>query len=79
MAIDLPDDLVKLQQSADEEGQRMAGLDGEDLDQQRRRWFAAAAEVQGAVTDWAREQGLNRYDVEKDLRRTVRHPQGDGS
>lgn len=57
----------------------MAGLDGDGLDQQRRRWFTAAAEVQSAVTDWAREQGLNRYDVEKGLRRTVRHQQGDSS
>lgn len=56
----------------------MEHFEGEELQQQRRLWFNASAEVQLAVTDWARDQGLNRYDVEKELRQHVRHVQPDG-
>ncbi|WP_435246316.1 hypothetical protein [Streptomyces sp. NRRL F-5630] len=52
---------------------RIAGLSGEEADAQRRVWFAAAVEVQAAVTVWAREQGANRYEVEAALRRATRH------
>ncbi|SCD28147.1 hypothetical protein GA0115257_121912 [Streptomyces sp. LcepLS] len=71
--VELPEDLITLQQAADEEGRRIEHLDGEEQNAQRRVWFNAAAEVHMAVTDWAREQGLNRYDVEKELRQRVRH------
>ncbi|WP_435192749.1 hypothetical protein [Streptomyces sp. NRRL F-5630] len=40
---------------------------------QRHAWCAAAAEVQAAVTVWAREQDAIRYEVEVALRRATRH------
>ncbi|MHC3427152.1 hypothetical protein [Streptomyces sp. DT18] len=71
--MNLPDDLLKLQRAADEEHARFADLEGEAADAQRRVWFSAAAQVQAAVTVWAREQDANRYEVEAALRRATRH------
>ncbi|MGP3775414.1 hypothetical protein ACTWJ8_31800 [Streptomyces sp. SDT5-1] len=38
-------------------------------------WFEAAAKAQAAVTKFAQDNDLNRYDVEKQLRQVTRHPQ----
>ncbi|MFI6881125.1 hypothetical protein ACIBL6_47545 [Streptomyces sp. NPDC050400] len=74
MAIELPDDLIELQRAADEEGRKLEHLDNGEREKQRKVWFDAAAKAQAAVTAYAEEQGLNRYDVEKQLRQDVRHP-----
>ncbi|MFE9247730.1 hypothetical protein [Streptomyces sp. NPDC007088] len=76
--MDLPEYLITLQKSADDEGRRLEHLEGEELQRQRRVWFNASAEVQLAVTDWAKDQGLNRHDVEKELRQQVRHGHPEG-
>ncbi|MEV0847014.1 hypothetical protein AB0J21_14250 [Streptomyces sp. NPDC049954] len=76
--MDLPEYLITLQKSADDEGRRLEHLEGEELQRQRRVWFNASAEVQLAVTDWAKDQGLNRHDVEKELRQQVRHGRPEG-
>ncbi|MFF3493716.1 hypothetical protein ACFYWS_20455 [Streptomyces sp. NPDC002795] len=77
MANDLPEDLIRLQREADEEGRKIAGLDDEGRAAQRTKWFDAAAIAQASVTAYAEEQGLSRYQVEKQLRQAVRHPQPD--
>lgn len=53
----------------------MEHLDADEREKQREVWFEAAARAQAAVTAWAFENDLNRYDVEKQLRQVARHPQ----
>ncbi|MGY0023731.1 hypothetical protein ACVHNB_32775 [Streptomyces sp. YJ-C3] len=72
--MDLPDRLIELQRAADDEGRKIEHLDDEQRSKQREVWFEAAAKVDAAVTEYARENELNRYAVEKELRQTVRHP-----
>jgi hypothetical protein len=71
----LPEKLVSLQQTADDAHAQLQRLnDHEERDHQRRVWLEAAVAVQAAVTQYARAKRLNRYEVEKLLRHTVRHP-----
>ncbi len=71
----LPDELVTLQQAADDAHLQLQRLEEpEERDRQRRAWREAAAAVQDAVAQYAKAQGLNRYEVEKRLRHAVRHP-----
>lgn len=74
MAIELPDDLIALQQDADDEGRKIEHLDDGEREKQREVWFEAAAKAQAAVTAFAQENQLNRFDVEKQLRQDTRHP-----
>lgn len=72
----LPDELVALQQAADDAHLRLQRLDDhEERDRQRQVWLEAAEAVQAAVTRYARSKGLNRYEVQKRLREAVRHPE----
>ncbi|RZB13474.1 hypothetical protein StrepF001_43965 [Streptomyces sp. F001] len=72
----LPDELVALQQAADDAHLQLQRLDDRgERDRQRRVWFEAAGAVQAAVTRYAGAKGLNRYEVEKRLRQVVRHPE----
>lgn len=69
----LPASLIALQQAADLERRKLELLDHhDDRDRQRRAGRTAAATVQDAVTRYARAGGLNRFDVEQELRRAVR-------
>ncbi|MGW2965272.1 hypothetical protein ACWDGI_43505 [Streptomyces sp. NPDC001220] len=71
----LPHELVVLQQTADDAHHLLLRLqDAGERTDQRRTWLAAAAAVQDAVTRYARSEALNRYEVEKQLRHHVRHP-----
>lgn len=71
----LPEELVALQQAADEAHAQLQQLDDhEERSHQRDTWREASAAVQAAVTQYARAKRLNRYEVEKLLRQTVRHP-----
>ncbi|MFJ6556794.1 hypothetical protein ACIQNT_31870 [Streptomyces luteogriseus] len=71
----LPAELVELQQAADDARMQLEQLtDHQERDRQRRVWRAAAVTVQAAVTQYAMSKGLNRYEVEKQLRQVVRHP-----
>ncbi|WP_063735635.1 hypothetical protein [Streptomyces sp. RTd22] len=74
--MDIPDRLIALQQTADDERAKLTGLDGDEHSAQWRRWFDAAATVQAAVTDHAREAGLSRSELEAAVKRAVRHPSG---
>ncbi|MEU8986882.1 hypothetical protein AB0C98_10525 [Streptomyces sp. NPDC048558] len=72
----LPDELVAMQQAADDARLLLLRLDDhEERDRQRRAWFVAAGAVQDAVTRHARAKGLNRYEVKKRLRQVVRPPE----
>ncbi|WP_433341769.1 hypothetical protein [Streptomyces sp. CA-253872] len=73
--MDLPDDLIALQQAADAAGAALRALPADAAAEQRRAWFTAAAAAQAAVTEWAAAEGHNRFEVEKTLRKVVRHPE----
>lgn len=72
--MDLPDNLIELQRAADDEGKKLEHLDDGEREKQRTIWFEKAAEAQAAVTAYAAEHNLNRFDVEKQLRQITRHP-----
>ncbi|MBL1120717.1 hypothetical protein JK364_51935 [Streptomyces sp. 110] len=69
------DELIDLQKSADAEHRALAGLAEEEHRAQWERWRAAAERVQAAVTEHAAAGGLNRYEVERDVKRSSRHPE----
>lgn len=72
---DIPDDLIKLERSAESERARLAGLVGEEYDVQWRAWRAAAEDFQAAVTEYATRDGvtMSRYEVEQAAKAAVRH------
>ncbi|MDW6066407.1 hypothetical protein SAZ11_62465 [Streptomyces sp. FXJ1.4098] len=71
----LPAELVALQRAADSERSRLESLDdNEERRRQRLEWYEAAAEVQEAVTQYAHDNHLNRFDVGQRLRQIVRTP-----
>lgn len=76
--MDIPDRLIELQQAADAEQAKLAGLDGDERQAQWKTWFDAAVTVQAAVTDHAREAGLSRSALEAAVKKAVRHPDPDG-
>ena len=65
MAIELTDELIQLERAAWAE------------QQENRLTVATAAAVQAAVTAHAQATGQNRYEVERELKRRVRHPEPD--
>jgi hypothetical protein len=69
----IPEDLIMLQRASDREQQVLQQLsDHEERSRQRRIWFEAAQAAQGAVTQHARSQGLNRFEVERAVRAAAR-------
>lgn len=74
-AVDIPDRLITLQQNADTEYAKLAGLLGEEREAQWKRWYEAAVEIQAAVTAHAQETGTPRNQIEAAVKRAVRHPQ----
>ena len=65
MEIELTDELIQLERAAWAE------------QQENRLTVATAAAVQAAVTAHAQATGQNRYEVERELKRRVRHPEPD--
>jgi hypothetical protein len=63
VAIELPDDLIELERAAWAEIQAGALM------------AETAAAVQARITEVAADAGENRYDVERELKRIVRHPE----
>ncbi len=61
MAIELNDELIELERSAWAE------------QQENRLTAATALRVQAAITEHAKATGRNRYEVEQELKRVVRH------
>lgn len=74
---DIPDELIELERSAEEERAKCAGLTGTDYDEQRQRWRSAAEAVQAAITRHAEATGQNRYDLEQAVKQALRHAEED--
>ncbi|MEU8968123.1 hypothetical protein AB0D11_02410 [Streptomyces monashensis] len=72
-AADIPDELVQLERSAEDERAKLAGLVGDEYDAQWRRWREAAMKAQAAVTAHAAAEGIARYEVEMAVKKAVRH------
>ncbi|MFI1795386.1 hypothetical protein ACH40D_44560 [Streptomyces olivaceoviridis] len=72
-----PDELIKLERSAEEERAKLAGLAGDEYDAQWRRWREASKEVQAAVTAHAEASGASRYELEQAVKKAVRHAHDD--
>ncbi|MCQ6250929.1 hypothetical protein [Streptomyces malaysiensis] len=76
--MEIPDRLIDLQKAADAEQAKLTGLDGAEHAAQWKSWFKTAEASQAAVTDHAKEAGLNRAAVETAVKQAVRHPADDG-
>ncbi|WP_413102205.1 hypothetical protein [Streptomyces sp. Inha503] len=72
--MDIPDRLIELQTAADAEQAKLSGLVGDEHAAQWASWFTAAATVQAAITEHAKEAGLNRFELEAAVKKSVRHP-----
>ncbi|MEU6777157.1 hypothetical protein [Streptomyces sp. NPDC046759] len=72
-----PDELIKLERSAEEARARLAGLTGKEYDAQWRRWREASEAAQAAITAQAEASGENRYDLEQGVKKAVRHAEED--
>ncbi|WP_260327764.1 hypothetical protein [Streptomyces sp. Ag109_O5-1] len=73
---EIPDELIKLERSAEEERAKLAGLkDKEEYEAQRVRWRDAGAAFQAAVTEYAAREDvtMSRYQLEQAVKRAVRH------
>lgn len=75
--MDIPDRLISLQQIADAEYAKLAGLIGDEHEAQWKRWRDAATESQAAVTEHAKEAGIPRSELEAGVKKVVRHPSAD--
>ncbi|MER6738113.1 hypothetical protein ABT315_38300 [Streptomyces puniciscabiei] len=72
-----PDELIKLERSAEQERAKLAALAGDDYDAQWRRWREASQAVQAAITAHAEATKASRYEVEQAVKRAVRHAEED--
>ncbi|OIK03733.1 hypothetical protein BIV23_21025 [Streptomyces monashensis] len=69
--------MIKLEQCAEEERAKLAGLGGEEYEAQLRRWREAAEAVHAAVTAFAAATGTSRFEVEKSVKEALRHAHED--
>ncbi|MGO4758223.1 hypothetical protein AB4212_58090 [Streptomyces sp. 2MCAF27] len=76
--VDIPDRLITLQQTADDERAKLTGLDDDEREAQWKRWYEAAVEIQAAVTAHAQETGTPRGRIEAAVKQVVRHPDPEG-
>ncbi|MEU1945665.1 hypothetical protein ABZ554_25360 [Streptomyces sp. NPDC020125] len=72
--MDIPDRLIELQQAADNERDKLTGLDGQERADQWQRRFEAAAPSQAAVTEHAQKTDTPRGQIEAAVKKAVRHP-----
>lgn len=68
------DDLVALEQAAEQARAVYTAPGCPDLDAARQAWVDAAAAFQQAVTEHAKDKGTSRIEVEMAVKKTVRHP-----
>ncbi|MFI2205499.1 hypothetical protein ACH47Z_32930 [Streptomyces sp. NPDC020192] len=73
----VPDELIRLERSAEEERAKLAGLSGDEYDAQLRRWREASEAVQAAVTAYAADTGADRREVEEAVKKACRCSQED--
>jgi len=78
---DIPDELIKLERSAESERSKLAGLTGQPYEAQWRTWRRAAEAFQAAVTEHAArdDAAMSRYELEQAVKKVVRHPVADGA
>ncbi|WP_338683895.1 hypothetical protein QD712_25705 [Streptomyces acidiscabies] len=72
--MDIPERLIGLERVAVAAHAGLADLEGEAYLVQVAAWREAATAVQAAVTEYAREAGVDRYGLEMAVKRPVRHP-----
>ncbi|MDN3259893.1 hypothetical protein QWJ26_08745 [Streptomyces sp. CSDS2] len=72
---EIPDELIALERSAEQERARLAGLTGDDYDTQLRRWREASAAFHTAVTEHATAAQVSRYELEQAVKKAIRHPE----
>ncbi|MGV9758635.1 hypothetical protein ACWDUC_22785 [Streptomyces tricolor] len=72
---EIPDELITLEQTAEQERARLVGLTGDDYDAQLRRWREASAAFHTAVTGHAATAPISRYELEQAVKKAVRHPE----
>lgn len=75
--MDIPDELINLEQAAEQARARMAGLAGDEYEAQWQAWLAASVKVQAAITEYADAAPANRYDVEQAVKRAARGAEQD--
>jgi len=72
--VDIPEHLIDLEHETVAAHAGLAGLEGEAYEAQMTVWRDAATAAQAAVTEHAREAGVDRYELEAAVKRVVRHP-----
>lgn len=73
---DIPDELIKLERSSEEERAKLAELDGDEFEAQRLIWRTAAVAFQAAVTEYATRDDVieSRHVIEMAVKKAVRQP-----
>ncbi|WP_369249479.1 hypothetical protein [Streptomyces sp. R41] len=74
---DIPDELIKLEHSAEEERAKCAGLAGDEYETQCRRWREASEVAQAAITKYAQAAEQDRHEVEQAVKKAVRRAEED--
>ncbi|MGW2650212.1 hypothetical protein ACWC2T_36255 [Streptomyces sp. NPDC001393] len=74
---EVPDELIRLERTAEEERAKLAGLTGDEYDAQLRRWREASDAVRAAVIAHAAATGSSPHDVEHAVQKAVRCSQED--
>ncbi|MFD8388664.1 hypothetical protein ACFV2N_05485 [Streptomyces sp. NPDC059680] len=74
---EVPDELIKLERTAEEERAKLAGLTGDEYDAQLHRWREASDAVQAAITTHAAATGSSPHEVEQAVQKAVRCSQED--
>lgn len=76
---DIPDELIKLERSAEEARAKLAGLADDGYEAQRRDWRDKAAAFQAAVAEYAARDDvtMSRYELEQAVKKAVRHTEED--
>ncbi|MEU2718461.1 hypothetical protein [Streptomyces sp. NPDC007205] len=72
---EIPDELIELEQSAEEERAKLTDLSRDAYDAQLRRWREASLALQAGITAHAAAAGVSWYAIEQAVRQAVLHPQ----
>ncbi|MFF7329614.1 hypothetical protein [Streptomyces sp. NPDC008150] len=75
--MDIPDELIDLEYTAETERAKLAGLDGEAYQAQWVAWRDAATAALGTISKHAASAGEDRYKLEMAVKRAVRHQEQD--
>ncbi|MCD9196093.1 hypothetical protein [Streptomyces albireticuli] len=73
--LNIPNDLIELERTAEAAREGLAGLEGEAWDAQLIAWWEASVAALAAVTAHAEESSQSRYKLEMAVKKAVRHPE----